>query len=244
VLDTYIKWFEAHERALIVALIMGIGVYGWNHYVDKSAESAANKAAVSAQIAEAAKEQDAKNAAMVAQLQAAFNAQQAQRDQEIANLVAAISQRDAVVSKKVAEVRDPKMTPIDALNTLSEAYAPYQFLEPIPISDNSRLSFSVADVQEFTVAKIEGDAAKDDLKDTQDELKDEQASFAQLAGVNTGLQTRIDGLNTVITKNNNQCDADKKSLKDAARKSKWHLFWWGYGAGFVSDEILHRLLGK
>ena len=176
---------------------------------------------------------------MVAQLQAAFNAQQAQRDQEIANLVAAISQRDAQTEKQKQHIQQVTTVPeaVQAVQSL------YTLPDPLKITATGAEA-STEDLKLFSFAKLDANTAQSDLKDTQDELKEEQASFAQLAGVNTGLQTRIDGLNTVITTNNNQCEADKKTLKDAARKSKWHLFWWGYGAGFVSDEIFHRLLGK
>lgn len=239
-LDTYIKWFESHERLLLVALVMGVGVFGFNHWVDKSAESAANKAAISAQIAEAAKEQDAKNAAMVAQLQAAFNAQQAQRDQEIANLVSAIAQRDAATAKKVVEVKQI-VDPPAAIQALVNSYPS---LPAVMTATADGADVPVADLNEFTVAKLEHDALKNDLQDTDKELQTTQASFNQLTGVNAGLHTEIDGLHTLVAKNNDQCEADKKDLKAQARKSRWHLFWWGFGTGFAGREAIHIFTGK
>lgn len=239
-LDTYIKWFEAHERALIVALVMGLGVYGFNHWVDKSAEAAVNKAAISAQIAQAAKDTDAKNAATVATLQAAFNAQQQQRDQEIANLVAAIAQRDAVANQKVTQVQQIKNPP-EAIQALVNEY---ESLPAVMTATADGADVPVEDLKVFTVTKIEHDAYVDDIKDRDVIIEAKDASFNQLKDVNSGLQTRIDGLTTVVAKNNDQCEADKKVLKADARKSKWHLYWWGFGSGFAAREVIHIFTGK
>jgi DNA repair exonuclease SbcCD ATPase subunit len=239
-LDSYIKWFEAHERALIVALVMGVGVYGFNHWVDKSAEAAANRAAISAQLAENAKEQDAKNAALVAQLQTAFNAQQQQRDAEIANLVAAIAQRDAAATQKVTEVKQIKNPP-EAIQALTNAYA----VLPAPMfATTDGADVPVEDLKEFTITKIEGDAAKADLKDTQQQLATMETSFSDLSGVNTGLQTRIDGLTVLVSKNDKACTDEKNSLKADARKSKWHTFWWGFITGFGTRSVITAYTGK
>ena len=65
-LEKYITWFKAHERLLIVALVLGVGVYGFNHWLDKSAVDAQTKAAVAEQVAA---EQKSANAQLAAQLQ-------------------------------------------------------------------------------------------------------------------------------------------------------------------------------
>jgi len=239
-LDTYIKWFESHERLLIVALVMGLGVYGWNHYVDKTVESDKAKASILAQVADAQKEQDAKNAALVAQLQANFNQQQAQRDQEIASLVSAIAQRDRVASTKIDQIKQIT-NQNDAIQALVNTYPS---LPAVMTVTADGADVPVENLKVFAETKVTLDAAQGDLIDTQKQLSTEKVAFDQLAGLNGGLGEQVDGLKAEITKNAAQCEGDKKTLRDEARKSRWHTFWWGYGAGFVSREALKIFTGR
>jgi hypothetical protein len=239
-MQKWIEFFKAHERLLLVAVVMGLGIYGFNHWVDKSAESAKIQAALSAQIAQVTKDQDAKNAAYVAQLQASFNQQQAMRDQEIANLVSAIAQRDKVTAGKVTEIT--KITdPLPALQALASAYGPELDFDGTPVTGPGMppinatvpmLGFDVEHVKQFAVTKLSLDATTADLKDTETQVKNWQDSFAELNAINIGLTTRVDGLSTLIEKNDKACVAEKKALKDEARKSKWKMFWYGFAAGF------------
>lgn len=239
-LDTYIKWFESHERLLLVALVMGLGVYGFNHWVDKSAENAKIQAALSAQIAESAKEQDAKNAAYVATLQASFNQQQQMRDQEIANLVAVVAQRDAVAAKKVAEVKQITTSP-EAIQALVNVYP---VLPAVMTATADGADVPLEDLKEFTVTKIERDAFVEDIKSQASIIVSKTQSFEQLTAVNAGLTTRIDGLTVLVATNDKACSDEKKSLKAEARKGKWHTFWWGFGSGVAAREAVHIFTGR
>src|ERR1700676_3972672 len=103
-LDDYIKWFKAHERTLIVALVMGLGVWGFNHHVDKTSDVTTQKALIAKQATDAANQITATALQQMVQQQAAFNQATAVRDAEIVTLTNQIASRDAASATRVKAV--------------------------------------------------------------------------------------------------------------------------------------------
>src|SRR5208337_3520450 len=165
-LDTYLKWFQAHERLLLVVSVLVLVGYGINRWVDVSANNAKIQASISAQ-AQIAQDTTVKQlqAQMVSQAQQ-FAQSQAEMKAEVLSLVSAIAQRDAKAATQIQQVTAPK-TPTQAVADLTTAYPK---LPDAPVVTDGGATVSTADVQQFTVAKIEGDTAKADLDDTKTEL--------------------------------------------------------------------------
>ena len=232
-LDKYLVWFKAHERLLIILAVLAVGIRGWDGWLDKSATDAKTQAAVAAQSAQAAKTAVDQQAALMAQQIAQFNQRETLLEQEKTSLVAALASRDAASSKRVTDVTAPK-TPTQAIQDLSTTYT---LSAPVTVTADGA-DVPTADLQQFTVAKIEGDTAKSDLVDTQKELADTTASLKNATDVIGGFQTQVSDLNVLNAKDAKQCDADKKVLKAEARKSKWHWFLTGLIAGFVGREAI------
>lgn len=233
-LDKYITWFKAHERLLLVALVLGVGLYGFNHWLDKSAMDAETKAAVAEQVAAEQKSANAQLAAQIQQQTLLFQQAEMQREKEMASLVEAIASREAASAKQVAQVSGLK-TPPQAVSDLNAAYPTL----PTPlVPTDFGASVPTADLQVFTVTKIEGDTAKADLADTRTELKDSQDSVTQAVSLLKGKDDQISGLNVSLDKNAKACEADKKDLKDQARKHSWRWFWAGVVAGFTGRGLL------
>lgn len=238
-LDTYLKWFEAHERILIIAMVLALGYFGLNKWLDKSAMDAQMKAAVAQQVAAVQHDADTKIAAAVAQQTALLEQERQQHDAEIAQLVAAVASRDAASSKKVNEVTHS--TDINqAVNDLNAAYGNTL---PSPLTVAQAGSVPLADLQQFTVAAILEKTAEADLADTQKQLTDkteELASSTQLVGA---LQNQVTGLQTELK---DVTVADKKALdaaKAEARKGKMKWFKRGFIVGFIGGLITGHAAG-
>jgi hypothetical protein len=79
---------------------------------------------------------------------------------------------------------------------------------------------AVATVQQLEV--VPEQAKKIDALNQKYDL--ESGLLVESQKTNADLITQVTGLKTTIVDNTKQCEADKKIIKDAARKSKWHYF--------------------
>lgn len=242
-LEKYLKLFEAHERVIIITLVLAFAFFGWNKWLDKSAIDAQNKAAVAQQIAQVQRDADAKIATAVAQQTALFNQAQARYEQEIASLVNAVASRDAASTKRVKEVSNPDTTPIVAMNNLAQAYAPYTFNDPTPITPDGLIEFRVADVQQFTVAEIERQTATADLHDTQTQLDATKTQLDSAVSLTGSLQGQVIGLQTEIKKNDTAAKQELSACQATARKGKMKWFKIGFVTGFIGGLITGHAAG-
>jgi hypothetical protein len=79
---------------------------------------------------------------------------------------------------------------------------------------------AVATVQQLEEVPVQ----KQQLADANTKYDLESGLLVQSQKTNADLITQVTGLKTTIVDNTKQCEADKKIIKDAARKSKWHYF--------------------
>jgi len=213
-------------------------LYGWNNWLDKSAANAQAQAAVTKQIADVQTAANKEIAAQVAQLTAQYTAQSEARDREIASLVDTISSRDAASGRRITEVTAPK-TAQAAVDDLTKTYT---LLTPVTVSGEGAI-VPAADIQQFTVAKIERDTFESDLRDTQTQLTIASAGIVQANTVISGLHTQVDGLNSAIEKNEAKAKAEIAEVKAKARKGKWSLFKWGVVVGFAGRQAIKSTTG-
>ena len=233
-LDAYLNWFVTHERVILFALVLGIGVYGFNHWVDKSASTAEEKAKIAEQAAASAQSVADKQAALMQQQIAAYQQSQIETQKEIAALTLQIASRDAASSKRIADVQAPK-TPPQAVTDLNAAYPKL----PVPlVPTDSGANVPVADLQQFTVTKIQGDTCQADLTDTKTELANDEESLKNATGIISGFQTQVADDKIAATTAQAAFDKEKKQLVADARKSKFKIFWMGVVVGFLGREAI------
>lgn len=241
-----LTWLQKHERLIIGTMVLVFALYGCNRWFDKSATDAKVQAAVAEQVAASAdaskKQADATYAAVLSaatQQTALLQAQVASDKQTIASLVATVASRDAATTTKVNAVQGTK-TPAQAVADLSTTYT---LSAPVTVTD-SGASVPTSDLQQFTVAKLEGDAAKADLKDTQSELSAAQSEvtndeniIVQKDKVIAQDAVTLAAHDTAAQADAKKAAADLKEAKASARKSKWHWFWAGVATGWLGHEV-------
>lgn len=247
-------WLRQHERLILGTMVLAIALYGCNRWFDKAATDAKTQAAVAAQVAAQAdasrKQADATQAQVLAQVNqqmTLLTTQVASDRQTIASLVATVASRDAASNNKVTAVSGTK-TPPQAVADLSSAYP--QLKQPIVPTDTGA-QVPTEDLQQFTVAKIEGDTAQADLKDTQVELSAAQAEVTADEGIIVEKDKVIaqDAItlqahDTQAADDLKKSAADLKQAKAEARKHMWHTMWWAFAAGFGLREGIHAYTGK
>lgn len=228
-LDTYLKWFQAHERLILVLVVLSFGSWGFSRTLGYLASHADARATVAQQAADAAKTQNAQLAAQVALQATALQQAESEQERASAALLASIGQRDSTSQGKVGVVQQPK-TPSTAVADLQGVY---NLPTPVTVTATGA-DIPTEDIQLFTVAKIEGDTAKADLLDEQKIAADVTANLTQANGLISAYKTEVDGLNGQIVLDKKACTAQVTAIKADARKSKSKWFKIGVVVGFVA----------
>jgi hypothetical protein len=232
-LDKYITFFKAHERVLIVALVLVFGAHCFIHWVDASAKTANTKASIAieqqANVDAATKALAAQSAAAQAQFAQQLQAEQSQ----IATLMVAITQRDAAAKTQIAKVTAPT-TPTQAIVDLSTEYT-----LPVAVTlTPDGADVPTQDLQLFTATKIEDVTAQADLKSTQDMLTGSQGALSTCDDTVNTLHDQIAQDAVDLKAHDNASALELKKAKDDARKGKLKWFWYGLVTGFIGRSAI------
>jgi hypothetical protein len=233
-----LTWIQKHERIIALFLVLAVGVFLGNLYINKSAETAHDNAVVALEVAKAQTEANKQVAAQIALQTAAFENDRITRQQEQQTLLAAIGARDRALKTNVAAASGPK-TPPEAVKDISTAY---NLPEPIVPTDIGAV-VPTKDLQLFTVTKLQGDVCSQDLTDANAMLASSQAGEKQATDLVTALQAQVKGKDVEIQKNDASSKAEIKDLKAQARKSKRNWFLAGYVLGVGTRGIVKIFTG-
>lgn len=249
-----LTWFQKHERLILGTMVLGVVLFLGNRWLDKSAAGAESKAAAAATVAQAAdaskKQADVTYAEVLTQANAQtalLQAQVASDKQTIASLVQSVASRDAASTSRLGEVKT-STTPLAVGQDFGNAYG--VDMTGTPVTTDGRLSLTTDAVKAATVAKIEGDTAKADLKDTESELSTAQSEVTNDEGIIVEKDKIISQDAVTLKAHDDAATADEKkaateikAVKADARRGKWHAFWWGFAAGFLGREAIHEYSG-
>jgi hypothetical protein len=228
-----VSWLKEHERIVITFLVLSFGIFGFNHWLDKSATDAKIQAVFAGQVAAQSKATADQALAQLAQQQAAFVAAEQAHEKVEASLAAAIASRDTALVSRVTQVEAPK-TPTQAVTDLDNAYT-----LPVPLTVTADgADVPTADLQLFTVTKIEGATCTQDLQDTRSELTATTDSLNQATKLISTAESTITDLKAADVKTAAANAAEVKDLKAQARKHGWRWFWAGFAAGFAGRSAM------
>jgi hypothetical protein len=228
-----LSWLQKHERLILGTMVLAVVLFLGNRWFDKSAADADARAAAAVQVV-AVQDAASKQLAAQATQQVALLTQQIAADkQEMTSLVELVASRDAASTTKVTSVSGSK-TPTQAVADLSTEYT---LAAPVTTTADGA-DIPTVDIQQFTVAKIEGDTAAADLKDTVSELHISQGDLTSCQGVVSTLQKQVAQDVTDLKAHDDAAAKDLKAAKAEARKSKFKIFWYGFVAGFVGRSVI------
>ena len=216
-IETYIKFIKAHETILGLVLAAAV-IWGVSGKVENiiAAHDKSNQTTqaiiVNADVAKnvAVAQQAAIDAAKMQEMQAASDAKQTALNNQIVAMATALIQQ---------QKKDAVMTPTELTDR-------WNILVPAANASitNGQVTLpeagAVATVQQLEEVPVQ----KQQLADANTKYDLESGLLVQSQKTNADLITQVTGLKTTIVDNTKQCEADKKIIKDAARKSKWHYF--------------------
>ena len=228
VLTSLSTLFKAHERLIIVSLIIGASVFGFQKYADiRANDSSAKVQAAQAQVA-AQKAADAQLATQVQQTTAQYQQMVQALSAQNTQLAATIAQRNTQLSQQQAT---DKTLPLPQLATRWAAEANFPASE---LQTNGATLVVTQDIVADTVEQLDSiPVLQANLKDTQTELVSTQAALST-ANVLVGQQKQeISGLQQQNADQVKADNAEIANVKAQARKSR--LKW--FGAGLVTGFI-------
>ena len=230
-LDTYIKWIEAHERLLLVAvagLVLWFGIGKIDTLIANHDHAALQQAQVVAQQAAdktaAVAEQVARQAAQYQVLAEKLQQQNAQLEQANVQMSLALAQRQKT---------DAGLPPSELVNRWS-TLVPQAKPTVTPTGVAMDTPSAVATVQQLEEIPIQ----KETIKNTQTELSNSQALLASSNQQVSLLNSEIGLMKTQAVADVKVCTDEKAVLKAEARKGKMHWFEAGVVVGFVGRQLI------
>jgi hypothetical protein len=234
--DTYIKWIEAHERLLLVAVA---GLVLWFGIGRVDSLIAAHDNANLTQVKVVAQSQADKTAALAAQVEqqsAQYQALATKLDAQNAALVAANTQLATALAQQ--QRTDAGLPP-------SELAQRWNTLVPsanVTVSTNGETlptSGAIATVQSLEQVPV----LQKQLGNTQDELKSAQQLLGLSQNENTTLNSEVSSLNVQLKDNQTVCNQQIAVIKAEGRRSKRRWFAIGFVSGFITRQWIKTSTG-
>ena len=220
------SWFKAHERLIIVALVLAFGTFGVGKFYDVEAARKDAKYVAAAQIAADDKLNSAAQAATVAQVTQQYAALVQTLAAENASLNASLTQRNVGLSQQVTK---------NATLPLPDLLARWNTLAGTSVTVNGvNASVSVQDSRK-TVDLLESvPVLTANLTDQTKIASNYQAELEKSDVLAADLNSQITGLNTQLTDQTKACVAQVTAVKAEGKKNSVKWFKRGFIVGFVS----------
>jgi len=227
-LDKYITWFKAHERLLLVALVLLVGHYGVKHYLDNAASADKTKVDVAVAALASQKAVDVQLAAQTAQATAQYQ-----------TIVQALSVQNVALAKAVTERSAglQQQRQIDSQLPVSGLAERIQALALMPPGSISITPTSVVLTQPGALSVASAlesiPVLTQDVKDETQIADNRQLEVEKANSVVSSLTAQVSGLTLAGVDADKACKAEVASVKADARKSKLSWFKRGLVVGFI-----------
>lgn len=238
------SWFKKYERLIIVALVLSVGAWGFNKWVNSSASKADIKLAVAAQ-----QLADAKQAAVDLKLEAdksiaAYQQAIDSLDAENSRLSGFVAQRNATLKQTQEKVKTLQPTELDGeWRKLIEVAS--QEITATVDKDNTP-TFHVSGIAAVNTVDLleEVPVLQQNLTDTQLIVDNQKKELDTAHTAVIGLTNQVNGLLIQNQAQDNACKTEVAAVKADARKSKRNWFIGGVitGATVVGTVAIHLLL--
>ncbi len=237
VVKNEISWLQRHERLLIVFMVLAVGAFLGNRYINYDAAKKEAAATAAVRVAEAAKTSADQALAQAALTTQQYQAMVSMLQQQNAILAQAITQRDAILGKQQEAVKTAPLPEVasqwqGAIGGQGDITANTTGLN---ISDSgARKTLSM--LLELPIVKADLVGEKEIAGNLQSELNGANKSLASNSAA-------ISALNTEITTQDKACKAEIASVKAASTKSKVKWFKIGFITGFISGAWVSHATG-
>jgi hypothetical protein len=229
-------WLRAHERIVIVAMVIALSAWGLQKWDNHAAAAADTRAAIADAHAADVDKTAAQSVAILQQALAEKNATNALLAQENAALASAISSRQTtVIVQQKTDATLPPTALAQKIATLSGAPPAEVTIDGDAVRLGRNASVSVAQTLEL-VPVLQANL-KDETtiaQNTQTSLDNANSIISQVDGV-------ITDLNAVHAADSAKCTADLNQVKADAKKNNFKWFKRGFIVGFLGGLYAHAL---
>lgn len=221
------KWLKAHERLLIVAMLLGSSLWIGNRVINWRAAKDQQTAAVAVAQLDQQKNINAQQAAQSAALQAQYQQMLDTLAKQNATLAAAVSARNTELAKQQQQ---------DASLTTPELVTRWQQLIPagtLTVEPNGVTVDPVA--AHATVAQLEQVPVLEQNLSDETQIADNRQKEVDSANTTiSALNMQVSGLNAQSKDQEVACKAQIAQVQAESRKGKVKWFKIGFVTGFVS----------
>lgn len=230
-------WLKAHERIVIVCLVLFFGSLGLHHFLFNQAAAATQRATIAEAALASQKSLDAQNASTVAQVQSQYQSIVQSLTAQNASLAANVAQRQVTLVTRQTE--NATLPPTDLAKRL-------QVLTGVQDADISAdtTGLKLTPIGALTTVNLLETlpVLQANLADTKADLGTTQAALGAANTVIAAQGTQITGLNaTLVT----QAKADKAELDAAKKRGRLQSFRWfvrGFFVGTVAGVFAGHAL--
>lgn len=230
-LTSYLTFFKAHERAILVLAALVVIGFGVNKYLDKSYDAAVARQQAAQQVLE---QQVSKNNELqknVDSLQQRYGQLLDTLTKQNQSLVASIAARNQAVVKQQSQDSDLSLAELaNRQKTLAQT-------DGVNSTENGLTETPLAAIA-ITQALETLPVLRQDNQDLQTLANNKDSQITGLNGVITGLGGQVDGLKLQLTDFGKTCDA----RVSVAKKSRWKWFKAGTIAGFAAGVLTGHYL--
>ena len=229
-------WLKAHERVVMLAMVLALSAFGISKYYDVSAARADAKVATAEATLVSQEKQNALLAANSAQVLAQYQAMVTTLTAQNAALTAAISQRNKTLTQAQTVVKTAPLP--DVAKTWQAAIGGENDI----ISSINGLVVDDAGSRRTVDMLLALPVVQANLADETKMYEGAIAAGQQAQTVITTQSNQIAGLSLQITDADKQCKAEVTAVKAEARKSKINWFKWGFITGFLTGAYVGHAL--
>jgi hypothetical protein len=233
-------WLKAHERLVMLALVLAVGTFGISKYFDVDAARKDARVVAAEQIVTNDQKNSAALAFQTAQATAALQAEVQADRALVSSLAASVAARNTGLTTQ--QHKDSFASMADILGRWAELVPAAKF-DGSPVTANNGIDINLANARATVIELEKVPVLTQNLVDETSIVSRTQDELDGTIKVNTDLNAQITGLNKNLTDSANACKVEIAAVKADARKSKMKFFKWGFITGFVSGLYLGHAAG-
>ena len=233
-------WLKAHERLVMLALVLAVGSFGISKYFDVDAARKDARVVAAEQIVANDQKNSAAQALATAQMQSQYTALVQALATQNASLEASMAQRNTGL---VAQQHK------DSFATMAEAVGRWQALVPAanfegaPVTDTNGIAVNLANARATIIELEKVPVLIQNLADETTLAGNYQAEVQKADLLVNDQKTQITGLKTQLTDQAKASTLQIAAIKADSRKKQMSWFKRGFLAGFISGIFAGHAAG-
>ena len=233
-------WLKAHERLVMLALVLAVGSFGISKYFDVDTARKDARVVAAEQIVANDQKNSAAQALATAQMQSQYTA-----------LVQALATQNAALEASMAQRNTGLVAQQhkDSFATMAEAVGRWQALVPAanfdgaPVTDTNGIAVNLVNARATIIELEKVPVLIQNLADETTLAGNYKVEVQKADGLVNDQKTQITGLNIQLTDQAKSCTLQIAAVKADSRKKQMSWFKRGFLAGFLTGIFAGHAAG-